>query len=78
MDDLLAVRVECYAGYRGEQSPRVVVLGEQRIEVAEVLDQWLAPTHRYFKLLGKDGHTYIVRNDVVSDLWELTMFRRRG
>ena len=78
MDDLLAVRVECYAGYRGEQSPRVGVLGEQRIEVAEVLDQWLAPAHRYFKLLGKDGHTYIVRNDVASDLWELTMFRRRG
>lgn len=76
MDEhLLAVRVECYAGYMGEQTPRVVHFGEQRIEVAEVVDQWLAPTHRYFKLLGKDGHTYIVRHDVIAGNWELTMFR---
>lgn len=78
MDDVLAVAVECHAGYRGEETPRALVLGEQRIEVADVLDQWLAPTHRYFKLLGKDGHTYIVRHDVVTGAWELTMFRRQG
>jgi hypothetical protein len=78
VDEVLAVGVECYAGYRGEETPRAIVLGEQRVEVAEVLDQWLAPTHRYFKLLGKDGHTYIVRHDVVTGGWELTVFRRRG
>jgi hypothetical protein len=78
VDDLLAVAVECYAGYRGEETPRALRLGEQRVEVADVLDQWLAPTHRYFKLLGKDGHTYIVRHDVVTGVWELTMFQRRG
>ena len=76
MDDPLAITVECHAGYRGEQTPRVVHLGEQRIEVADVLDQWLAPTHRYFKLLGKDGHTYIVRHDIVTQAWDLTMFQR--
>ena len=75
-DDLLAIRVECYAGYRGEQTPRVILFGEQRIEVADVVDQWLAPTHRYFKVLGKDGHTYIVRHDIVTNAWELTLFTR--
>ena len=74
----IAVEVECYSGYMGEQTPRVLRLGEQRIDVAEVVDQWLAPTHRYFKLLGKDGHTYIVRHDVVTSAWELTLFRRVG
>ena len=78
MHDPLAIEVQCYAGYRGEQTPRVVQFGEQRIEVAEVLDQWLAPTHRYFKLLGADGHTYIVRHDIVTGAWELTLFQRRG
>ena len=76
IEPVLAIRVECYAGYRGEETPRVIVHGEQRIEVADVLDQWLAPTHRYFKLLGKDGHTYIVRHDVVTGAWELTLFQR--
>ena len=76
MDDLLAVQVGCYAGYRGEQTPRLILFGAQRIEVAEIVDQWLAPTHRYFKLLAKDGHTYLVRHDITTGAWELTMFQR--
>jgi hypothetical protein len=53
----LAVRVECYAGHRGEQTPRALILGDRRIVVSEVLDAWLAPEHRYFKLRGDDGDT---------------------
>jgi hypothetical protein len=71
----LIVHVECYAGYRGEQTPRTLVLGSRRIAVMEVLDAWLAPDHRYFKLRGADGDTYLVRHDERSGIWELTMFR---
>jgi hypothetical protein len=76
-EPLIAMHVECYAGYRGEETPRAIVLGERRIDVLDVLDQWLAPDHRYFKLRGDDGHTYIVRNDVATRSWELTMFDSR-
>jgi hypothetical protein len=72
---LLTIRVECYAGHRGEQTPRTLILGDRRITVVEVLDAWLAPDYRYFKLRGDEGHTYIVRHDEPSDTWELTMFR---
>jgi hypothetical protein len=71
----LSLRVECYAGHRGEQTPRTLILGDRRIAIAEVLDAWLAPDHRYFKLKGSDGDTYLVRHDERSDTWELTMFR---
>ena len=47
-------------------------------EVAEVLDAWLAPDHRYFKVRGNNGACYILRNDVVTGRWELTMFDRTG
>jgi hypothetical protein len=40
------------------------------------MDQWLAPDHRYFKIRGDDGDLYIVRHDVASGEWTLTMFRR--
>lgn len=73
---LLAIEVECYAGHRGEQTPRAIRLGDRRIAVVEVLDQWLAPDHRYFKLRGDDGHVYVIRHDVESQSWELTMFER--
>jgi hypothetical protein len=72
---LLAIRVECYAGHRGEQTPRTLILGDRRVDVAEVIDAWLAPDHRYFKLRGTDGDVYLVRHDERSDSWELTMFR---
>ena len=72
---LLTVGVECYAGHRGEQTPRTLILGDRRIDVVEVVDAWLAPDYRHFKLRGDDGNTYLVRHDERSTTWELTMFR---
>jgi hypothetical protein len=72
---LLEVHVECYSGHRGEQTPRALILAGRRIVVEEVLDAWLAPDHRYFKLKVEDGDTYLVRHDEQSGAWELTMFR---
>jgi hypothetical protein len=45
------------------------------LAVAEEVDAWLAPDYRYFKLMGEDGDTYLVRYDERSNIWELTMFR---
>lgn len=70
------VRVECRAGYRGDETPVRFYLGTRRVEVAEALDRWLAPGHRYFKVLGDDGDTYILRHDTGADRWELTLFAR--
>ena len=72
---IIPVGVDCYAGHRGEETPRAIQLGERRIEVAQVLDRWLAPDHRYFKVVCPAGDTYIIRHDVIDDRWELTMFR---
>jgi len=75
---ILIVGVECYAGHRGEQTPRTLILGDRRIAVVEVVDAWLAPDHRYFKLRGDDGDMYLVRHDERSNTWELTMFRAQN
>jgi hypothetical protein len=72
----LEVRVECYAGHRGEETPRRFHLGPRPREVTEVLDRWLAPEYRYFKVRADDGGLYILRHDTVRDRWELTMFAR--
>jgi hypothetical protein len=77
-DRLLSIRVECAAGHRGEQTPRALILGDRRLDVSEVIDAWLAPDHRYFKLKATDGDTYLVRHDERSDSWELTMFRAQS
>jgi hypothetical protein len=74
----LALMVECYAGHRGEETPRRFTLAGRTVEVAEVLDRWLAPDHRYFKVRDADGDVYILRHDAERDRWELTMYDGRG
>ncbi len=74
----MEVRVACHAGYRGEETPRGFSLGDRRIAVIDVIDRWLAPEHRYFKLLGDDGNVYILRHDTAHERWELTLFDRKG
>jgi hypothetical protein len=72
----MEIRVECYAGYRGEQEPRALHIGERRIGVVEIVDRWLAPDHRYFKLQGEDDAVYVVRHDPAGDGWELVVLDR--
>jgi hypothetical protein len=71
-----AIHVECYSGYRGEETPRRFWLGERCVGVRRVLDRWLSPDHRYFKVLGDDGGIYILRHDAFQDLWEMTYFQQ--
>ena len=68
------LRVSCYAGYRGEETPQRFFLGERAVEVVDIIDRWIAPDHRYFKCRGSDGGIYILRYDVRLQRWELTMF----
>lgn len=70
----LAVIVECYAGHRGEESPRRFYLGERVVEINEILDRWLDPEHRYFKVRGNDDGVYILRHDSAKEEWELTLY----
>jgi hypothetical protein len=65
------IHVECYAGYRGEESPRRFAMGGNTIEVVEILDRWLSPDHRYFKVEGDDQSVYLLRHDVHTETWEI-------
>jgi hypothetical protein len=74
-DQPLSVSVECYAGYRGEETPVRFRFGDRLIEIDKVLDRWLAPDYRYFKVRTREG-SYILRNDITSGEWKPTMFER--
>lgn len=72
------IRVQCYAGYRADESPVRFFLGERKIEIVEILDRWVGEDHRYFKVKGDDGAFWILRHAVRTDVWELTMHDRTG
>lgn len=74
----MAIRVECYAGYRGEQEPRAFQLGERCLEIESILDRWSAPGQRWFKVKADDGKAYILRYDEGPGAWELAAFSGRA
>jgi hypothetical protein len=73
----MKIRTHCYAGHRGEEEPRAFDLGERHLEVIEIIDRWLAPDYRYFKVRADDGNVYILRHDEVAAEWEMTSFTGR-
>ena len=68
------VRVQCYAGYHAEESPRRFFIGKRAIEVVEIIDRWLDPDHSHFKVRGDDGGIYILRYEQGSDSWAMVLF----
>jgi hypothetical protein len=70
----MKIHVECYAGYQGEETPQRLRFDHRVVEVIDVIDRWLAPDHRYFKVKGEDGATYMLRHDVELGAWQLVMF----
>ena len=72
----MAIRVECYAGYRGEQEPIAFWLGTRRLAVHAVTDRWFAPSQRWFRVDADDGDMYVLRHDEESGDWEIAAFRK--
>ena len=73
-EDEPLLRVECYAGHRADTEPRRLHIGEREVAVTEIIDRWLDPRHRYFKLRGDDGGIYLLRQDTIEDRWEMALY----
>lgn len=72
----MSIRVECYAGYRGEQEPVAFWLGERRLAVRAIVDRWFGPEGRWFKVDAEDGHFYVLRHAEQNDEWDIAAFTR--
>jgi hypothetical protein len=69
------VKVECYAGYKGEERPVRVLFGERVEEIRSVEDRWYSPGATYFRVVAEGGDRYILRRDDAQDVWTLEGFR---
>lgn len=72
----MAIRVECYAGYRGEQEPLAFWLGMRRLAVRGIVDRWFAPTQGWFQVEADDGQMYVLRHDEATGDRELAALTR--
>ena len=66
---IMDIQVECYAGYKADETPLCFYLGERKIKVIEIIKQWRTPDYLFFKISGDDGQIYILRTDGI--IWSL-------
>ena len=58
-------------GRGGEYDPQVFHLGQRRLPVVAVLEQWTEAQHRYFKVRVEDGRRFVLRHDPATGTWEI-------
>jgi len=76
--ELIPIEVQCYAGHKADETPRRFRYEGGWIEVVAVQDRWYQsdrdsewPIADYFKILGSDGHRYLLKRDREADAWYL-------
>jgi hypothetical protein len=70
------VTVESYAGYKADERPRRLRLGEQTLEIVEVEDRWYSPGETYFRVQVEGGDRYVLRHMEAQDVWSLEGYRK--
>jgi hypothetical protein len=74
----LVVRVECYAGYKGDERPTRVHLGAHSLRVVAIEDRWYSPGATFFRVVVEGGDRYVLHREDAQDFWTLSAFRADG
>jgi hypothetical protein len=69
------VNVESYAGYRADERPLRLRLGDQVLEITKVEDRWYSPGETYFRVVVENGDRYVLRHVEAQDVWSIEGFR---
>lgn len=71
------IEVIAYSGYRGDERPRAFIKNGERIELIEILSQWVEESvenrrrERVFVCKGGDGKVYPLVYDEMKEEWYL-------
>jgi len=80
MKRLELIQVECYSGYKGNETPRAFTWKGKRYRIVEIRDRWYeggisrrSVKLDYYKVLAEDGREYILRYHALFDKWTLLL-----
>jgi hypothetical protein len=59
----MKIHVECYAGYRGDETPRRFKAGGRQFEIIKVITRCQTPDARFFKIRCDDENVYKLKHD---------------
>jgi len=67
----MKVHIECHAGHRADEEPRVIEIDGKRLRVLGIARRWQDVDARYFQVRLEDGDRYVLRHDERSDDWSV-------
>jgi hypothetical protein len=80
MNQFEPITVECYAGYKANETPRAFIYQGRRYDILEVVDRWCeggikpgTPRLDYYKVKADDDRQYIIRYNHLFDKWALVI-----
>ncbi|HWO41840.1 MAG TPA: hypothetical protein VNO43_08570 [Candidatus Eisenbacteria bacterium] len=65
------IEVDCYAGYRADETPRRFSVGPRLVAIVSIIDRGVTPDYRYFKVRGDDGSVYRLVQSLDTRKWKL-------
>ena len=70
-----SVEVISYSGYRADESPRALKLGDTLLPITQIEDRWYSPGETFFRVLTQAGDSYLLRHVEAQDTWTLEGYR---
>jgi len=71
-----AAKVQCYCGYKGEETPLSFRIGGKRYKIKKILEGWYegergdnVTVRRLFRVVIEKGDCYILVYDNLTDEW---------
>jgi hypothetical protein len=80
MKRLELIHVECYSGYRANETPRAFIWKGKRYGIVEIRDRWYeggiagrSIRQDYYKVVVENGDEFILRYNGLFDKWALIL-----
>jgi len=63
--------IECHSGYAYAERPVALTWEGQRVEIVEILVQWLTPDMKCFRVRTNDGQEFELSYREATDEWQI-------
>jgi len=73
----MKIKVESRSDSKGQEIPARFMLGARAIEVEAWVDRWHGEQACYYRVLGNDENSYILKGPLEDGSWELVSFTHK-
>ena len=67
----MIIKVESISDAKGQETPSRFMLGIRTIEIQAVADRWYGEQACYYRVVGSDENSYILKGPLEDGSWEL-------